>query len=201
MIYSGLDWSGSPGRRGDSQIVFAVAHVDGQEVAALDRVLAELRSQLRVPSTFVFRHAGASQRTQDLFFTALPRMPIRAHAYVMDSAAWASPFSTWPDGNQQLCHGIIELVLGCPDAVVAGQILYIDLPATEESRLVSYRTTLRKALQGAWRTGFRNVRPCPDHRLQGAIVQVADMIAGEINEQSGLAGPYRIALQSRVRLV
>jgi len=173
------------------------------DLPALDAALATARTRLGFDPGYVFKHTRAkcSNDIHDRFYEALHPIAFAAHVRVMDKAAWRDQHAGRTRGADSICDGIIDLILGCPDHVVARQVLYIDLPANEEKTIQTYRTSIRRALTGVRRTGLRDVRPCPDHRQHGGIIQVADMIAGEVREHEGLRGPYLPALGSRVRLV
>lgn len=203
MIYSGLDWSGSPGPAHGSWLVFAVVHLDEKHLLALDAALALAKQNLRVPPAYVFRHNGASARTRSEFFASVERVSLTSHVYMLDKARWAAQQIGRPTGPDCIQDGVVTLIAGCPASVVAGMILYVDLPPEEGTMIARYRTEIRRALRDSRprRTGFKNVRPCPDHRLQGGIIQVADMIAGEVRERGGLHGPHLARLGASVRLV
>jgi hypothetical protein len=202
VIYSGLDWSGSPGREQGPWLVFAIVHVEAPHLPTLEQELAIARGHLG-RSDYVFKHqrAKSSNDVHNLFYEAIGRVPWNAHVLMLDKRAWIDRRDKRTRGIDRISDGVITLVVGCPDDVVANQVLYIDLPPAEERVIQNYRTAIRKALKGIRRTGFKNVRPCPDHRQHGTIVQVADMIAGEVREHEGLSSPFLRKLGSRVRLV
>jgi hypothetical protein len=203
MIYSGLDWSGSPGKEQGRWLVFAAAHIDRCDIPTLDAELAAARMRLGLPPNYVFSHNGASLRTLTEVFDMIARVPVTAHAHMLDKAAWTAQQAGKPTGADCLCAGVVTLATRCPNYVVAKQILYIDLPGNEEGAITRYRTEIRRALTAARprRTGFSDVRPCPDHRLQGGLIQVADMIAGEVRARNGLNGPHLVRLGSATQLV
>ncbi|MGH2615914.1 MAG: hypothetical protein ACRDJC_11785 [Thermomicrobiales bacterium] len=203
MIYSGLDWSGSPGREHGPQLTFAIVHIKDSDVPGMDAELAATRRRLQLAPDYVFAHHRSGTKTQREFFTGIRHIPLTGHVYMLDKAEWAARQIGKPAGPDCLCDGIVTLVSRCPDDVVARNVLYIDLPPEEERSIERFRTEIRRALRAARprRSGFKNVRPCPDHRLQGGIIQIADMIAGESREHGGLLGPHLPGLGSRLRLV
>lgn len=202
MIYSGLDWSGSPGEAHGPLVAFAVVHIDQSEAASLDAELYAARQALRLPPGYVFSHNGSSARTREAFFAALQRTSLTSHVHIVRKAEWAAQQVEKPTGAKFLRDAIVSLILGCPDVLVARQVLYIDLPAREVA-VAGYQPAIREALRAGRpkRTGFKDVRPCADHRLHGGIIQAADMIAGEARARGGLLGPYLPRLGSRVVLV
>lgn len=202
MISSGLDWSGSPGHEPhDPLLVFAVAHIQRDDLLALASELALAKKKLGLPDTYVFRHVGASAATRRAFYDALARAPIDAHIHVIEKARWTTGYLKRSSGPDRICDGIVEVVLGCPDLLVAQQKLLIDLRRKDMQFVRGVRLALRRALAGIGRETFENVQPCPDHRIEGGIVQVADMIAGEVREQGRIGGPYLTAIRSRMHLV
>jgi hypothetical protein len=84
---------------------------------------------------------------------------------------------------------------------VDDQILLIDLPRRERDVLEAFRTAIRKSMRQAHRAPFRSIKPHPDLRLEGGIVQVADMIAGEVREYAGIRGPFLEPLACRIKMV
>jgi hypothetical protein len=203
VIYSGLDWSGSPGQEHGPTVVFAIVHVDEDGIRALDDELAAARVRLNVVSEYPFRHSSLRARGRRECFAAIARMPFTSHVYILEKTAWATGRVGSATGPDCLCDGIVALVERCPDKVVAGQILYIDASSDEEKGLVRYKTAIRQCLRAARprRMGFKDVRPCPDHRLRGGIIQVADMIAGEVKQYGGIGGSYLPTFGARVQLV
>jgi hypothetical protein len=203
VIYSGVDWSGSPGREPhDPLLVLAIVHFDEHVLPNLERELATARAALRLPPTYPFKHLSASAAVHSQVFAALGRLAMQAHVHIIDKTTWTGQYIRQSSGPDRICDGLITLVLGCPNAFVAKQQLFVDLDRKKDMPMVrNQRTALSQALKGAGRQSFKNVQPCPDHRLHGGIIQVADMIAGEVHQQGGLTGPYLPALGTKVRVV
>jgi hypothetical protein len=202
VIYSGVDWSGSPGREPhDPLLVLAIVHFDEQVLPELDRELAEVRATLRLPPNYPFKHLDASMAIHRHLFGVLSRLDMQAHVLVIDKAAWTKDYIQRSSGPERICDGVLALILGCPDPLVDGQRLFVDLERRDMNQLRDMRTAVRKALRGVARRSFANVQPCPDHRLHGGIIQVADMIAGEVHQQGGVTGPFLPALGARIRTV
>ncbi|MGH2615373.1 MAG: hypothetical protein ACRDJC_09045 [Thermomicrobiales bacterium] len=201
MIYSGLDWSGSPGNEHGPWLEIAIAHVDEDNMPKLDAELARIRDELRLSPDFPFRHSETTARTKSAFFAAVRRVPLTVHGHMLDKAAWSAQYVSGSSGFDCICDGIITLLARCPRHVVDRQILYIDLPRRDGKLVERYRTTIRQALRRAKHPAFRDLKPRPDHRQDAAIIQVADMVAGEIRAQAGIAGPYLPSLGSRIQMV
>lgn len=199
MIYSGLDWSGDVGlaREGDRLLVFALVHVDDSEMPNLASSLAAARKELRWDSRKPFKHQGASDRTHRVFFEAIRPLKIGARLLVIDRSRWDADWLE-RSGTDRLADGIVKVVLGCPDTIVEGHVLYIDCPRSELKVVGEYRTSIRKALRSAGRGSFKNVQPRADHRGDGQVIQIADMLAGEAREQGGISGPYLSCLSSKI---
>jgi hypothetical protein len=202
MIYSGLDWSGSPGREAHAPfLVFAIVHCVGDDLPRLESKLSMARKVLRLPPDYVFKHLGASRPVQDHVFAILRRLRLRAHVHIIEKSTWTDEYVRRSSGPDRICDGMVALVLGCPDVLVANQRLFVDLPRDEMKLIRDQRTAIGQALRGAGRKSFGNVQPRPDHRQHGSIIQIADTIAGEVHEQRGLTGPYLPWFGSRIKLV
>ncbi len=201
MIYSGLDWSGSPGSEHGPWLVFAIVHVDEVDLATLDIELAKVRATLRLDPEFSFHHSETTKPTRQAFFDALHHVPLSAHVHMLNKTVWSSVYVSGSSGDDCICDGIVSLLVRCPPGVVNDQMLYIDLPRKEGKRVQRYRTTIRQAMRRARQPAFRDMKPRPDDHVDGALIQVADMVAGEVRQESGLAGRYLPALRSRVVIV
>lgn len=140
-------------------------------------------------------------RTHDVVFNAIAQLPLCIHAMIIDKRNARVAGHSGILGRDLTCLAIIELVKEIPDLLVAGQLLYLDLPRKEKRLVLDYRTAIRQALRVSGRRSFADVKPRPDHRDDSATVQVADMIAGEIAEQGGIGGIYLPRLvASRIHL-
>jgi hypothetical protein len=202
VICSGLDWSGSPGREPhDPLLVLAIVHFDEAVLPDLDHELAAARTALRLPPTYPFKHLSASTAVHHHVFSALGRLAMQAHVHIIDKTTWTEQYVRQSSGPDRICDGLIALVLGCPDAIVAKQRLFVDLERRDLPIVRHQRKALSRALQGVGRKSFGNVQPCPDHREHGGIIQVADMIAGEVHQQGDIVGPYLPALGTKIRRV
>jgi hypothetical protein len=202
VIYSGLDWSGSPGHEPhDPLLVFAVPHIDESDLRRLAAGLATAKQRLHVAETYVFRHVGASAAAHRAFYEVLVDLPIDIHVHVVEKPRWTAEFVKRTSGPDRICDCVVTIIVGCPDRVVANQKLLVDLRRQDMAFVRALRKSLSRALLGIGRKTFENVQPCPDHRIEGGIVQVADMIAGEIREQGALRGPYLEALGARIQSV
>ena len=199
MIYSGLDWSEDVG--GPLGYI-AIVHVHEADLPNLETELAAARRRLGRDSDYVFKHVGAKENVHHVFYNAITAIPsLKAHLYRYDRSNWNLQHAKAADGDACVCDGIITLTLGCPADLVDDQILLIDLPRRERDVLQAFRTAIRQSMRQAHRAPFRSIKPHPDHRLEGGIVQAADMLAGEVREQSGIGGPFLGSLGSRVRMV
>jgi hypothetical protein len=199
LIYSGLDWSGSPGATHGPWLVFAVVHIDGSDLVALDSELLVAKKNLRVEPGFVFKHDDAAEVVREEAFAALRRTPLNAHVHMLDKAAFRAGTLGKARGNDMLFSGILRLVMACPENIVARQILLVDPPSRPFVK--SLRTAISKSFRGAHRAGFRDVRARRDDAVDGAIIQAADMIAGEVRRFGGLGGPFLPSLANKGRLV
>jgi hypothetical protein len=122
--------------------------------------------------------------------------------HMLDKSAWHAQYGgKGSRGDDCLCDGICSLILGCPDWITADQTLYIDLPHKERTTITKYRQVIRSSLIGADRENFRRIKARPDNRRDGGLIQIADMVSGEVAENQGIKGPYLSGLSSRIVLV
>lgn len=195
VIYSGLDWSGSSDH--ESSVYYALVHIDGEEIARLNAALLAAKKRLRVPETSVFRHVSCSHAAHKAFYDELANVPFTARLLVVPPVPRNQPIR----GHEEIRAAVTQLVLDCPNTYVARQKLYIDLERRDMKQLRELRTRVRKELTTTGRKTFENIQPCPDHRIEGGIVQVADMLAGEFREHGGIYGPFLPLFQSRLRVI
>ena len=203
LIYSGLDWSGSPGEVHGDVVVFAVVHFSDAALSTLSSALQDAREALGIPPDYVFKNNGTGPRTREGFFHALGPLDFSANVHVLDKRRWAETQHGKLSGPNCIRDGIVSLVMACPEDVVARQVLYLDIEPSQHKEITRLKTEIRQALRGARprRVGFADVRGCEDHRNQGAIIQVADMLAGQVNDHGGIAGPHLPALGRKITLV
>lgn len=199
MIYSGLDWSGSPGAAHGPRLVFAIVHIDDSALPTLDHEFLVAKRNLRVDAGFVFKHDDAADLVRAEVFAALARTSLEAHVHILDKAAFRTGYLSKIKGNDLLCSGIVHLVMGCPERVVARQILLVDPPSRRFVK--DLRTSIRKSFRGVHRTGFEDVRSRRDNDADGAIIQAADMIAGEVRRFGGFGGSFLPILARKISLV
>ena len=178
-----------------------MVHIETDDLGVLKSRLADAKRALGRSDAFVFKHLEADDRTHDVFYRELRLVPsVSVDVLRLNRHVW-EPRSPRPTrGDHVICSGIVELLSTCPDEITRDQMLLIDLPRSEKGIVDAFRTIIRKELRLARRAGLRDVRPRPDHRPDGAIIQAADMIAGEVRQFNGLGGPYLPRLGARVRL-
>jgi hypothetical protein len=93
------------------------------------------------------------------------------------------------------------LLMSLPEPAVSRQKLVVDYPTDESTKVQAIRRDLAVALRAQRRERFRSVKPCPDHRSDGAIVQLADMIAGAMHDGPRAAKGYLSLLESRIKVI
>jgi hypothetical protein len=192
---TGLDWSGNPGDprktpHNSPYWVFAAVTIAIDQISLLKESLSNARAALRIDPDYTFKHIHASPRTHDVVFNAIARVPLCIHVLIIDKRNARVAGQDRIPGRDLTGIAIIELVKEMPDYLVAGQLLYLDLPRQEKRLVMDYRTAIRRALRESGQTSYADVKPRPDDRDDSATVQVADMIAGEIAEHGGLGGIY-----------
>lgn len=206
-IVSGLDWSGDPGdpRKVPSmspRFVTVVVHVERAEWHQLEAALATARRRRKLGNEFVFHYGRCRPVVRESFFVELRNVPFTAHARIIDKRTWPHEVIRATSGDERIQSEIVALLLRCPDDVVAKQILLVDSPKTEMKRILTLKTSLNRALSANGRIGFRLVKPCPDHhRSQGAVIQVADMIAGALHDAGDTGSAYFDGLRKKIHIV
>jgi hypothetical protein len=141
LIYSGVDWSQEVG---GPILVIAAPFIDASELDRLDKELAQVRVQIRKGPDYPFKHVHARESTRRLFYPALCRIPsLEAHVLILDTVTWIDQFKSVKvqRGDTRVRHAMATLVTECPDHLIEGHIMRIDIPK-EEVRTV--------ALPGYW---------------------------------------------------
>lgn len=174
-----------------------MVHVDNEHVADLDMALRIAKARLHVPESFVFRHVGCSDAAHRVFYDAIAEVPFTARLLIVPPV----PRGVSIRGHEEIRLAVVQLVLDCPEAVVAKQRLFIDLERRDSKQVRELRTRVRRELGAIGRRTFENIQPCPDHRSEGGIVQFADMLAGELREYRGIEGPYLPQLRQKLIVV
>jgi hypothetical protein len=180
-------------------VVFAAVHFDeATRIGQLEAELLAIRQALGLPSGFVFKHDSASPRVKQHIFAALARLQFSGHVLCLDKQAWraANPGAR---GDDLLQNGVVALVAACPDCVVARNVLLIDPPSARFIK--NCKTPINRAFRAQLRTGYRSIRGLQDTHHEGGIIQVADMVAGEVRLCGGIAGPYLPGLGDKVSLI
>jgi hypothetical protein len=180
-------------------VVFAAVHFDeATRTGQLEAELLVIKQALGLPSGFVFKHDSASSRVKQHIFAALSRLPLSGHVLCLDKVAWSAA-NPGARGGEMLQHGVVALVAACPDCVVARNVLLIDPPSARF--ITNSRTPINRAFRAQHRTGYRSIRGLQDTHRDGGIIQVADMVAGEVRLCGGLTGPYLPALGDTVTVI
>lgn len=203
VIYSGIDWSGSPGdpfRDGQSPyLVIGMAQADGDALTALTATLGAIRRSQRLDEAFAIRYSHCSDKVRRAFFSRIATSGTFVFLSTVDKRAWHRPRrkgrpSEWLD------EAIADLVCRVPEQTVAGQVLIIDRPKWETKAVLRTASTIKQALRGAGTHPFPKIKACPDDHPQGEIVQVADMFAGALAAASA-GEPYLHLVRHRYAVV
>jgi hypothetical protein len=207
VVISGLDWSGDAGDPRKTPalspyLVTAVVHLQSDHWEALEEALARARRRRSLPTNYVFHFSGSRPQIREAFFDALHGVPFSAHARVVDKRHWTSAYLAETTGDARIQAEIVELIARCPDFLISKQTLLIDGHKRDAGKMVPLKTEINRRLTVAGKAGIRKVKVCPDdHPSQGAIVQVADMIAGALRDIGGARGPYLSSFSSKITLV
>lgn len=206
-VVSGLDWSGDAGDPKKTPgvsplLITAVVHIDIENWELLEEALAKVRRKRSLPPNYVFHFSGSRPQIREAFFDELTRLPLSAYGRVFDKNLWTQSYIQRTRGNARIQTEIVELLIRCPDHLIGGQMLLIDGQKSETSLIAPIKTELNRRLAIAGRASLRKIKACPDdHPSEGAIVQVADMIAGALHDAGSVAGPYLAELESKIALV
>lgn len=202
MIYSGLDWSGDPGapQGGNPWFVVAVCHVEWEQFHEFEMTMTNLRMALRVSDHYVFKHMRSVERTKRQFFDMLISAPVRATVLAIDKRGWPASYFATTTGPGRINEAICRLVTLCPESYVAQQMLYVDMHRAEPDFIRRLRLILRRSLHVDNRQSFKNIKARPDHRGDSSIIQVADMLAGEVRANSGKLGPNLASFGEKIDL-
>jgi len=206
-VVSGLDWSGDAGDPKKTPglsplLVTAVVHLDVENWELLEAALAGARRIRSLPPDYVFHFSGSRPQIREALFKELKRVPLSAHGRVFDKNLWAQSYFRRTNGIARIQAEIVELMIHCPDHLIGGQTLLIDGEKSETKLIAPIKTELNRRLVIGRRASLRRVKTCPDdHQSQGAIIQVADMIAGALHDAGSVAGPYLAGFESKITLV
>ncbi len=186
---SGLDWSGDPGdqtrsMRANPGLVVAICSVLVVDHHLVDDALHEIRRASGMTSG-AFHHARMSPVVREEFFGRIAGLPIRLTCRYVDKNSWSASYLKLTSGPERIRQSIVELVEHLPDEIVAGQTLLVDQHRDEKGFIRNLRGDLRGALRAHGRRSFQKLAARPDHRSDAALVQLADMFAGEVRRKAG----------------
>lgn len=187
---SGLDWSGDPGdprksAKANHAFIVSICTVALMDHEVLDECLTNLRKRLGVSPAHVFRHSDASTRSRKEFFSALSSAPVTMKCLLVDKNDWDSEYLDRASGPERIRHSIVHLVSLLPDELIAGQKLLVDMHRGEKAFVDFIRHDVRLSLKVQNRSSFGKVVARPDNRGDAAVIQVADMFAGEVRVTNG----------------
>jgi len=174
--------------------------VDDAEIPFLADAINVIRRKHRLPEGYVMKYSGMRPSIRASFFDILVDVPFNAFVSVVDKSRWDASTIAHTSGWDRVSNAITDLVLRCPPELPPVGILLIDLPASEMRLVTDVRIRVRKALRAHDRRSFRKVKPCPDHRLEGVVVQFADMLAGAISDEPEGDGPYLAGIRRFVQI-
>ena len=202
MFRSGLDWSGDggdPSRSGSSaRLVVVVATIADDARSVFDEALQRVRRARRLPENYCFKFSGSRPGIREAFFVELARQSASFQATVVDKSTWSEDYLRTTTGQTRVIEAIVETIATCADTFVAGQTLLIDSDRDEQRAVNQIRGRLRRALADADRRSFARVKAYPDHGGEGAIIQIADMVAGALQDAGEIRGPYLSLIASRL---
>lgn len=187
-------------RGGNPWLVVSMCHVEGEQLADFELTMASLRMSLGVPEHYVFKHMKSVERTKRRFFDALLSVPMRATVLAIDKQGWPGSYVASTTGPERINDAICRLVTLCPERCITHQMLYVDMHRAEPDFIRGLKLILRRSLRVNDRQSFKNVKARPDHRSDSSIIQVADMIAGEVRVNGGKLGPNLASIREKIEL-
>jgi hypothetical protein len=166
----------------------------------LDEALVGVRHSRHLPDGYCFKFSDSRPQIRDAFFAGVAGLSVWIHATVIDKATWPDRYLRTTTGQDRTIEAIMATVLGCRDEFISGQTLLVDSSRDEQRSVNRIRDRLRRGLSDAGRGSFARVKAYPDHGNEGAIIQVADMVAGALQDAGEAKGPYLVRLRERLSL-
>ncbi|GEM_PF-2263724 len=202
---SALDWSGdggdpakTPGLPPLLVIVTVTLDVDDAK-PRLHNALSRARRERNLPETHCFHHVSSKPAVTQAFFRALQPLPICVTASLIDKHQWDRTYIRSTTGNDRVISEIVKHVCNLPATTVAGQQLIVDLESQDTKLLDALRKSIRHAMRLEGRRSFADIRACPDRRRTlGDVIQVADMIAGQLRKHRAIDGPHLPLIKDRI---
>lgn len=158
-------------------LVIGLAQIDGAELPRLAGVLAAIRHGCGLDPRFPFRYSACSDKVRAAFFSEISVVAVTTRLVLIDKRDWFEPRRPGRPSDW-LNEAVAGLVCQCPMETIVGQVVLIDLPKNEMRAVRKMEAVIKRALKGAGIQPYPQIKPCPDTRSQGEIVQVADMFAG-----------------------
>jgi hypothetical protein len=203
---SGLDWSGDAGDpRYESQspyLVIAAAHLAHDDLADLTTQLSDLRQRRGLPPNFVFKYSGAPRKLVEQFFLVIGSTGVTATIVYADKREW-SPSSRRGRPRDRLNVLIARLICEADPRFIDGQVILVDRDRSEKGANRETERVVHQLLRVRIPPVSRMpvLRPCPDHRSDGLLVQVADMFAGAIRADPTLRSPVLTPVRNNIVLI
>lgn len=171
--------------RANPGLVVAICSVAVDDHRLVDGALDEIRRASRLASS-PFHYGRLSPKSREQFFTRIADLPIHIFCRYVDKNVWSPSYLEQTSGPERIRQSIVEIVEHLPDEIVAGQTLLVDQNRDEKGFIRNLRSDLRSSLRTQGRRSFRRIAARPDHRSDAALVQIADMFAGEVRRTAGM---------------
>jgi hypothetical protein len=182
--------------------VVAAAHVDRELLSELDAELNQARRSHRLPSTYAFKYSGSRPVIRESFYSAVSRTSFDVTVLATDKTNWDPSEYSSTTGRLRIARAVSSVLCIAPEHYISGQRVLIDLPASEGRFVQEVRQEIRAALRRHGRESIRALKPVPDHRSEGAIIQLADFAAGLIlDEVTGRRVTVPVEFRTRIRRI
>lgn len=187
---TGVDWSGDAGDpsravRENLWLVIAACHVEKHRLEETAQCLSTVKQDLGLEDAHVFKHVRSTEKLRAHYFKAICDTPMKFSVLAIQKSDWPREYVDRTSGTERLLEAMGELFGSCEKELVGGQLLVIDAHRGERQFVQKVNMRIRLIQRHRNLPGFKKVAAVPDHRHDAALVQSADMMAGEIRRLDG----------------
>ncbi len=196
VTYVGLDWSGDPGDPGKAGsqrlLVYASIEVEQATLPDLSAALGKVRQSLSLPATYCFRYATSRQRIREAFLDEIMTIDWAGAVSIIDKSEWSERYLRSTTGPDRLIDGCAAHFVTPAVRISNDRFLVVDASRSEGVFVRQIRSRLSSVARTNNTDPFGKVKPIPDHRPDGEIVQLADMVAGIFADEAATAMRQRV---------
>lgn len=201
---TGIDWSGDLGEPSNAEssrwIVLSAVHIPSDEIEALTNALLKARRRRKLPDHYVFKYSGSRPAIRESLFEALSNVDFRSTILGIDKRTWSFDELHPIHPNVRLAASLANLIIDAPPECTSGCNILVDLPRSEKRVIAEIQGQIRSAIRQEHRRPIKSLRPVPESRLEGSVIQVADMLAGwKHDDLLGTADRLPAKIADRIR--